>query len=456
MNRTQNTIRKILQGARWRTRTPLPVFPWSRNRLRDFARARFGTFSVVLMFFCILLGGCRQRDAVTTDNHPVIEFTHVPTTGAGDPKNVNAIRGRVIGAKPGQRIVLYTRDETTWWVQPQVDHPFTDIQENSTWANSTHPGNLYAALLVGPDFQPPATAEVLPTQGVLSTSITQGALPFWRKWWFLPVYLAGGLLLAFGFYRLRLLQLTKTMNLRFEERLAERMRVAQELHDTLLQGMISASMQLDVAVDHVPADSPAQPALRHILKIMGQVIEEGRNTLRGLRSSTESARDVELAFLRIPADLGVNQNVSYRVVVEGTPQPLHAVIHDEIYSIGREAVVNAYRHSGGSHIEVGLEYAATRMRVLVRDNGRGINPEVLRWGRDGHWGLLGMRERAERIGAKFKVMSGASAGTEIELSVPGHIAFQNPRSNGRSSWLSKLRPRTTREETLKVESEMQK
>jgi signal transduction histidine kinase len=297
---------------------------------------------------------------------------------------------------------------------------------------------------------------VLPTEGVFATAITQGELPFWRRWWFPLVCVAGGLLAVFGFYRLRLHQLTKTMNLRFEERLAERMRVAQELHDTLLQGVISASMQLDVAVDRVPPDSPVQPALRRILQLMGQVIEEGRNTLRGLRSSAESACGVELAFLRIPEELGIDQKTAYRVVVEGTPLPLQAVIHDEVYSIGREALVNAFRHSGASNIEVQLDYASNRMRVLVRDNGRGIKPELLRWGRDGHWGLSGMRERAERIGAKFKVMSGPSAGTEVELSVPGHIAFQVPPSNGLWRWLSKLKPRIVREETPKVESEIQK
>jgi signal transduction histidine kinase len=229
------------------------------------------------------------------------------------------------------------------------------------------------------------------------------------------------------------------MNLRFEERLAERMRVAQELHDTLLQGVISASMQLDVAADRLPADSPVQPALRHVMQIMTQVIEEGRNTLRGLRSATDGARDLENAFLRVPEELGGVPNVAYRVLVEGTPVPLLAVIHEEVYSIAREALVNAFRHSGAAQIEVELEYTPSRMRVLVRDNGRGINPEVLRAGRDGHWGLSGMRERAERIGAKFKIMSGASAGTEVELSIPGSIVFQTPPSNGRWGWLSKAK-----------------
>ena len=99
------------------------------------------------------------------------------------------------------------------------------------------------------------------------------------------------------------------------------------------------------------------------------------------------------------------------------------MIRDEVYRIGREAVVNAFRHSNASRVELALEYGSRGLRVLVRDNGRGINGEVLKSGTDGHWGLPGMRERADRIGADFRVMSSAGSGTEVELSVPARVAF---------------------------------
>ncbi len=439
-------------------RVPLSMPPCRIPKVRPFARARFGTFSLFLILLSIFLSGCQERDKTVARGEPVIEFTDVPVAGAGNARKLNPIRGRVIGAKPGQRIVLYsyTQREATWWVQPFEFQPFTGINADSTWRNSAHPGALYAALLVGSDYHPSPTANVLPTEGVFATAITQGEVPLWLKWWFPLGSVVAGIMAVFGFYYLRLHQLTKKMNLRFEERLAERMRVAQELHDTLLQGVISASMQLSVAVDYLPADSPARPALGHILQLMGRVMEEGRNTLRGLRLSNKAAHDMELAFLRIPEELGIDQKTAYRVVVEGSPLPLQAVIHDEVYSIGREAIVNAFRHSGAKSIELEIEYAPNRMRVLVRDDGCGINPDVLRSGRDGHWGLSGMRERAEGIGAKFKVMSGASAGTEVELSVPGHIAFQFPPSNGRWRWLPKPMLRMAREAAPKIESEIQK
>jgi hypothetical protein len=106
------------------------------------------------------------------------------------------------------------------------------------------------------------------------------------------------------------------------------------------------------------------------------------------------------------------------------PRPLHPILRDEVYRIGREAVVNAFRHSRAARIEVELQYSAKQLRVLVRDNGCGIDPLVLQSGREGHWGLSGMRERAEKMGAHFHVCSRAASGTEVELSVPGHVAFK--------------------------------
>jgi signal transduction histidine kinase len=135
---------------------------------------------------------------------------------------------------------------------------------------------------------------------------------------------------------------------------------------------------------------------------------------------------------------------------------LRPIIREEVYRIGREAVVNAFRHSSASNVEVELEYAPSFLRLLVRDNGIGIDPQVVQVGRDGHWGLSGMRERAERIGARFRVLSGASAGTEIELSVPGNIAFEFPPAGSRWRWLSKLKLRTAREEESQAQSERKK
>jgi signal transduction histidine kinase/ligand-binding sensor domain-containing protein len=253
----------------------------------------------------------------------------------------------------------------------------------------------------------------------------------WQTAWFRVSALALIGIAAWGAYRLRMLRVAHQLNVRFEERLAERTRIAQELHDTLLQGFLSASMQLHVAAEAVPADSPAKSSLAHVAQLMRRVIDEGRNAVRGLRSTAATTDDLEQAFTRIPTELPAESQIPFRVFVEGQPRPLHPVIRDEMYRIGREAVVNAFRHSGGSRVEMELEYSARHVRMLVRDDGKGIDEQVLRAGRDGHWGLSGMRERAQRIGAGFQVWSRFGAGTEVELSVPSHVAFQAPATQSR-------------------------
>jgi len=390
---------------------------------------------MILLGVSSLLAGCGSA-SIAGSAGPTIEFTSVPVAGSGNPEKLSVIKGRVTGAQAGQRIVLYARGETTWWVQPFANQPFTLIQANSKWSSSTHPGTEYAALLVGPDFKPPLTTAVLPTEGVLASAVTKGELAFWHRWWFPPLCVIVGAAVILGAHRLRLHQMTKKMNLRFEERLAERTRVAQQLHDTLLQGVLSASMQLHVAVDGLPEDAPTKPALNRILQLMGQVIEEGRNTLRGLRSSVEDAHDLESSFSRIPLELGDKQGIDFRILVEGSPLALRSTIRDDVYSIGREALVNAFRHSGANNIDVELEYAASQLRILVRDDGCGIDPRILKSGRDGHWGLSGMRERAKRIGAKLKVLSRTQGGTEIELRVPSDVAFESGPSAAALKWFT--------------------
>jgi signal transduction histidine kinase/ligand-binding sensor domain-containing protein len=246
---------------------------------------------------------------------------------------------------------------------------------------------------------------------------------FWQTAWFRMSAVLLGFAAGWGLYRLRVLQVARQLNLRFEERLAERTRIAQELHDTLLQGFMSASMQLHVAVDRLPDESPARSSLSRVLDLMGRVIEEGRNAVRGLRSSTSESHSLEQAFSGMQQELAVAEPAAYRVVVQGKPRPLKPIIRDEVYRIGREGVVNAFRHSGAANIEIELEYRPRELRMFVRDDGRGVDPAVVQSGTDGHWGITGMRERAERIGASLKMRSRAAAGTEIELRVPAHVAF---------------------------------
>src|SRR5215470_13762703 len=206
-------------------------------------------------------------------------------------------------------------------------------------------------------------------------------------------------------------------------RLEERTRIAQELHDTLLQTFLSASMQLGVAVDAVPEESAVKPRLDRVLQIMSRGIEEGRSTIQGLRSSDSAARDLVMALSGVEQELSYRPDIDFRVNVAGRQQPLNPLIQQEIYRIGREALLNAFCHSRAKRVELELEYGDGELQMRVRDNGIGIDPQVLRDGRKGHWGLAGLRERAARIGGQLKISSSPTHGTEVRLSIPSDVAF---------------------------------
>jgi signal transduction histidine kinase len=403
--------------------------------------------SALLLASCgLLLGGCRAQHPRT---EPYIEITRVPPADAGGPDKLDLIEGRVFGTRPDLQVVLFARSGD-WYIQPYADQPLIQIQADAKWKSSTHLGTEYAALLVEPGYQPLLQTAVLPGEGsgVIAVTTVKGEPVFWQRWWFLLLCVLASMSALLAAYSYRLHQVTRQLHLRFEERLAERTRVAQELQDTLLQGVVSASLQLHVAVDRLPESLPARASLTHVLHVMGQVVEEGRNALQRLRSSASNgALDVEEAFSRIQQEFVSHQQTGLQVMVKGHPRAVHPVIRDEVYRIGREALVNAFRHSQARRIEAEVEYKAKQLRVVVRDDGCGINPQVLRSDDEGHRGLSRMRERAERIGARLKFRSRAAHGTEITLLVPGHIAYPSRPSKNPLRWFARWYVQTPKSET---------
>lgn len=248
---------------------------------------------------------------------------------------------------------------------------------------------------------------------------------FYQTTWFLAAWIAVAALLAWWIHRLRIRQVTARLERLHDERIDERTRIARELHDTLLQGHLSASMQLHVASAAVPAESPARPLLDRVLRLMTEVGDEGRRALQGLRvASSSDSTALEDALARVRDELAAGSEADFRVIVEGRPRPLQPLVRDEVHRIGQEALVNAFRHAAASRVEVEIEYRRRQLRLRVRDDGRGIDPAVLAAGREGHWGVAGMRERAERIGGRLRVWSAPGKGTEVELSVPAAVAFE--------------------------------
>jgi signal transduction histidine kinase/ligand-binding sensor domain-containing protein len=263
---------------------------------------------------------------------------------------------------------------------------------------------------------------------------------FEKGWVRLTALLTVGLVLA-GLYRLRVHRVTRRLHVLFEERLAERLRIANDLHDTLLQGLVSASMQLYAASERLPPDSPARPLLNRVQEVMGRVIGDGRAAVGILREAGADPGELGAAFARAWQEIATEGGPELRVGVGGEPRPLRPDTWEEAYRIGREALVNALRHAKARKVEIQIEYDPRGVRTLIRDDGVGIDPAVLRSGRPGHFGLAGMRERSERLGARFTVRSARNSGTEIEVWIRGAVAY---RSTAGSGLLERIRRRLGR------------
>jgi signal transduction histidine kinase len=211
-------------------------------------------------------------------------------------------------------------------------------------------------------------------------------------------------------------QANHELDIRLEERRSERARIARDLHDTLLQSLFGASMLLETALKVTATDSPSEPLLSRAVSVIRAAIEEGRNTLHRLQVPAATSGSLEQSLAETGDQL-THGGPRFQIFVKGTPRSLDAAVQEQVYLIGREALVNALRHAAATHIEAEIEYLSTRVRVIVRDNGTGIDHEVLQLERDSHWGLLGMNERAKNIGGQLRVWSKRGAGTEIEISV---------------------------------------
>jgi len=263
---------------------------------------------------------------------------------------------------------------------------------------------------------------------------------YYQTIWFRTLCVAAFLVLLWMFYQLRLQQLAREFNAGLEARVNERTRIARELHDSLLQGFQGLMFRLQAVRDLLPGRaSEAMQALDIALERGDKAIAEGRDTVSDLREPILGDSDIAQALTALGKELALQSGNGLvpcvRVLLEGKQRELNPMLRDEIYRIAREALRNAFLHSRAQKIEAEITYSDSELLLHVRDDGGGIDPEVANQGaRAGHWGLPGMRERAKSFGGKLEVWSEHGAGTEIELSVPGAIAYgkSEPR---RRFWL---------------------
>jgi signal transduction histidine kinase len=208
------------------------------------------------------------------------------------------------------------------------------------------------------------------------------------------------------------------------------------LHDTLLQSFQGLMLQLQVVENLLPPGR-AKEKMEQTLERADQAIAEGRDAVYDLRSSATTTNDLSLAVRTLCNELAEPDAAAFELTVEGSPRNLHPIIRDEVYRIIREALRNAFSHARAQHIEAELIYAERAFRLRIRDDGKGIEPALLEEGRPGHYGLPGMRERARQIGAEFTIWSGVGTGTEIEVSIPGSIAYRGASARHGFGWFHK-------------------
>src|SRR5215472_4676808 len=216
----------------------------------------------------------------------------------------------------------------------------------------------------------------------------------------------------------------RIVELRLEERLHERTRIAQDLHDTFFQGIQGLLLRFHTVTSQLRRDEPARRILEETLKQWDQVMLEGRELVLDLRETVSQYNDLPTALADFGEGMQEGVSCDFKVAVTGTIRPLHPVVFEELFKIGKEALGNAFWHSEAHSIEAELNYERSELRIRIRDDGKGIDSTILRQGhRDGHFGLPGMKERAKTVGAHLDVWSRPGAGTEIELRIAGSIAY---------------------------------
>ena len=255
---------------------------------------------------------------------------------------------------------------------------------------------------------------------------------FYQASWFRLLCTSLAISTLWLLYLLRLRQATAQVRERLGARLEERERIARELHDTLLQGFQGLMLRFQVVLDRIPKTEAARQMMEKALERADEVLLEGRERVRGLRDEGKTTNDLADDLAHYGKEQAEYSTAVFSLAVLGAPQLVIADVRNEAYRIGREALANAFKHAAASTIEVEITFGSANFSLRIRDDGKGIDPEILKNGCTGHWGLSGMRERALKVGARLNIWSHVGRGTEVDLTIPAKLAY--PRSQEYSVW----------------------
>ena len=269
---------------------------------------------------------------------------------------------------------------------------------------------------------------------------------YYQTAWFRALCVAGVMALFGALYLLRVRRLHHEFDMTLEARVGERTRIARDLHDTLLQSFHGLVFRFQAARNMLPnRPEEATQALDGALIRAEQALEESRHSIQGLRPSLSAENDLDRMLITTGQELGSSNHAEdgsprFEVIVEGERRSLLPMIKDEIARIAQELLRNAFRHARAHEIEVEIRYESDVFRLIVRDDGKGMDPQILKdGGRAGHWGLPGVQERARGIGARLEFWSEAGAGTEIRLTLAAAIVYEKPRNRDRFNLFGKRR-----------------
>jgi signal transduction histidine kinase len=372
--------------------------------------------------------------AATPQGVAVFDPRRLPTTRA---KPMVYLTGVIIGrstVRPEQHIVLppgtgrveidFAAVEVSAPEKIRMQYRLDGV--DSEWLDAGPvPRATYSTLPPGPHalrIRASNRSGIWDRDGVVFT-VTQQPF-FYQTGWFAAAMVVSALLVIASVYRRRVRQISVAMSIRFDERLAERTRVARELHDTLLQTVQGSKLVADHALKDPADHDRVLRALEQLSTWLAQATEEGRAALHSLRASATETNNLADAFRRVVEECRADTTAQITFSVKGRARDLHPIVRDEVYRVGYEAIRNACVHSRATRIGVALEYGDD-LTLRISDNGIGIDVAVIEMGKEGHFGLRGMRERAERIGAPFTLVSGPGTGTAVAVIVPGSIAFRS-------------------------------
>jgi len=253
---------------------------------------------------------------------------------------------------------------------------------------------------------------------------------FYQATWFSLLCVAGALLASLFAIRLRIDAVKRDLRSRLQVRMDERERIARDLHDTLFQDIQGVLLKIDNSTNTLAEGHPARSDLKDALRLSDKVMADSRQRILELRAEYMDRGSIGRALSQLGGDLGEVYPLgpSFRVVELGTPENLHPIVFEEVFRICREALFNAFRHSGAKQVEAEVLFTRDTFSVRITDDGTGIDERVLsEGGKPGHFGLQGMVERAKKIGAKLTIRSRPHAGTELELSIPKTVACGSRR-----------------------------